>query len=355
MTDHFREGGVEMLCSDKCTTRRQPHGYHVAARLCLLALLLVTILILLSTACEGPTRWPTLRHPGLKRLTNDLNSYEHPVWSPDGRQIAFRRAPAVGNTFLGGQAEIYIMDSDGRNLRQLTANKFFDTWPSWSPDGSKIAFESTHGGAFTPSQIYVMNADGSNPVRLTDCPWSCGGMDWSPNGTRIVFSTSPSKGEATELYTLDVESGEITRLVHSAEDDFDPRWSPDGSKIAFTRVDLEFHLLPDHIVVVNADGSDEVVLTNWPEFDGLEILSGPTWSPDGRKIAFGARRRGSAKERLYVMNNDGTDLWLLLDIEAPVDMMQPDWSPDGRRIVFLYGLEQSSNDLYFIEVPEELR
>jgi Tol biopolymer transport system component len=114
---------------------------------------------------------------GVTRLTNNDNVHNtEPTWSPDGEKIAFARSE------LGGNDEIYVMNSDGTGQTRLTNNNASD-WssPSWSPDGTKIAFSSHREGG----EIYVMNADdGSYMTRLT-----VDGFDptWSPDGTKIAF------------------------------------------------------------------------------------------------------------------------------------------------------------------------
>jgi Tol biopolymer transport system component len=157
-----------------------------------------------------------------------------PVWSPDGSQIAF-----VSNRD-GGDVEIYLMGAMGEKPQRLTYQEGEDSEPAWSPDGSKIAY--VHGD--DPSvngyinsapchipNIYLMSADGSNQVRLTEKGENTDPA-WSPDGTRILFSNK-QEGINFELYILNLIDGELLRLTHSLTAEAEPAWSPDGNSIAF--------------------------------------------------------------------------------------------------------------------------
>jgi Tol biopolymer transport system component len=108
------------------------------------------------------------------------------VWSPDGRRIAFVRGLPVPTQSgpTGRNREIYVMNADGSGSRRLTHNRAYDGEPAWSPDGRKIAFQSTRKGN---TEIYVMNADGSGKRNLTRHPAQDGRPSWSPDGRRIAF------------------------------------------------------------------------------------------------------------------------------------------------------------------------
>ena len=238
----------------------------------------------------------------------------YPTWSPDGARIAFAR----GST-------IYVMNADGTGKTQLTSRSddhpyTLDFSPAWSPDGARIAFASAQRtfeeDRRKDEDIYVMNADGSNITRLTDDPAADLSPGWSPDGTRIAFV---SNREGWDLYIMNADGSKQTLLVESVSPDSAPAWSPDGSRIAFVS--------GLGIYVINADGSGQTRLTDNPDVD-------PTWSPDGKHIAFASYRDSSGYSPLgpivenvevYVMNTDGSGQTRLTD--NPGIDTDPAWSP----------------------------
>jgi len=287
---------------------------------------------------------------GVIRLTTSSAVDALPSWSPDGRQIAF-------TSERDGNQNVYVMNANGTGLTRLTDNARPDAAPRWSPDGSQIAFTSFRDGG---SDIYVMRADGSDQTRLTTDAASDGDPDWGPaappppptTGERIVFAST--RDGNYNIYVMRPDGSEQTRLTDDPADDYEPRWSPDGTRIADgstqTRLtnnpswDLEPDWSPDgqgiafaslrdgdlEIYLMRADGTDQSRLTNDPAHD-----RDPTWSPDGRQIAFESDR--ALNNNIYVMNADGSG-------QAPLTIgavakVFPAWSPDGRQIAFTSALD----------------
>ena len=270
-------------------------------------------------------------------LTNDPSADYNPVWSPDGTKIAF-------NSDRDGNGEIYVMGADGSDPTNLTNHADDDWFPVWAPNGGKIAFmtdrESTGPPILNNSpkiiiplfdiEIFVMNADGSGQTNLTNDPAWDGYPSWSPDSSRIAFQTDRDGGPVVlvlpedlgyEIYSVNADGSSPTRLSWSPQDDMYPCWSPDGSKIAF-QSDRDGN---NEIYTMNPDGSGQTRLTNHPDIDSM-----PTWSPDGDWIAFHSFRDGNAE--IYRMTAAGlTKTRLTTSSEWD---WGPSWSPDGSQIVF---------------------
>ncbi len=216
-------------------------------------------------------------------LTNTTDQEIDPIWSPNGRQVAFAKCAGGCEVFF---TEVWVINADGSGLKQLTHGGGF--LGAWSPDGKRIAFVRDGVG------ILVMNADGTGvtPTNQNGRPTA-----WSPNGMQILFQ-SDRDGD-NEIYVMNVDGTRVTQLTDdpaSDEGDF-AGWSPDGKRIVFSSRrdggDLD-------IFVMNADGTRVRQLT---QNDFIED-DDPVWSPDGKHIAFHSTRDGD--EEIFVMNADGT-------------------------------------------------
>ena len=169
-------------------------------------------------------------------------------------------------------------------------------------------------------QIYLMDSDGTHRTKLSDEYWDSWPV-WSPDGTKIAFKRKPTKDSATDLYVMNADGHDAKLLAHDVEFQDPPAWSPDGSKLAFASWHERDHSCTScwsSIHVVNVDGTHEVQLT------GVQFFRNPTWSPDGKKIAF--VNNGA----LLVMNADGSDQ---VELRKPNSALSASWSPDGHEIM----------------------
>ena len=230
----------------------------------------------------------------VKRLTTHPAADFDPSWSPDGTRIAFRSQ-------RDGNDEIYVMNADGTCQVNLTHDPVNDWSPAWSPDSTRIAFARFFDrNPYT--DVAVMNVDGSGLKRLTNAHGEY--PAWSPDGSRIAFASA--RDGNYEIYVMNADGSGQTRLTNNPAYDMAPAWSPDGTRIVYdTQRDhyppKEVGIGPEfEIHVMNADGSRDTQLTNNNQEDRF-----PAWAPNAR-IAF--TRNGA----LFMMNSDGSNQVQLL-------------------------------------------
>ncbi|HEX3272621.1 MAG TPA: S9 family peptidase [Ktedonobacterales bacterium] len=324
-----------------------------------------------------------------RRFTAGPND-SHARWSPDGKTIAFLRAPGTGVKPKNaaerergvGRAQIWVIPVDGGEARQLTWLRYGAGEPVWSPDGKAIAFSAQTGQPDDPevddaalegrdlprvrtidrlahkldsvgytyelrSHLFVVAADEEHPRprQLTEGDWDDGSPAWSPDGARIAFTSDRSEQRwrwpAASVWALDLATEALTRLSDEAYGASSPSWSPDGREIAFLVSPRRHGVGHTDLCVAPADPAEGKLRLLTQDFvpscsdtciDDLRGSHGApqlVWSADGQEIFFLASMRGTT--HVYAARVSG------------------DWLPrrvtDGPRRVYAFSLNHATTTL----------
>ncbi|MBI3995748.1 MAG: PD40 domain-containing protein [Nitrospirae bacterium] len=282
------------------------------------------------------------------------------------------RGPWLAFTVLQGKGrDIYIVQRDGRGLRNVTRGRGKNIWPAWSADGQRLAYASNRDGNW---EIYSMTLADLKETRMTRTPEREGAPAWSPmmsggpcDGRGQISNLSPpdapmspgpaqplSKPEGCfgdrvvflvgeenhrEIYLMDADGQRRTRLTYFTGDKVAAAWSPDGKTVAFES-NATGHW---EIYRVDVEGGNPVRLTAAPADNET-----PVWSPDGKKIAFESNRDGNWE--IYAMSADGSNPIRLTRMAGAES--NPTWSPDGDRLAF-ESIQQGKGEIFVVNVESQ--
>jgi|GEM_PF-715127 len=257
---------------------------------------------------------------GILYIGNGLDS--HAASYPVNGRVVF-------SSSRDGNFELYLMDSDGTNEERLTNNAAADLSPSWSPNGTKIAFVRA-------DVIYVMEANGTNVKKLTHSGLLSSDPEWSPDGSKILFSAI-TDGTDRDIYVIDQSDGLAIDITEgSSTDDFEPTWSPDGNRILFTSPTNGSKF---GIFTMNANGQQRSLLVS----NGSSMQA--DWSPDGKKIVFAGNLTRNFD--IYTIEIDGSNMTKLTFGNS--NKSHPSWSPDGKKIIFSGNIGTRNEQIHIMD------
>jgi Tol biopolymer transport system component len=270
------------------------------------------------------------------RLTYDPSRDFEPSWSPDGRTIAF-------TTDRTGTFNIWLINATGGGVRPFASCACDDYQPAWSPTGDRIAAASEYAGYAQSECICTAGLGGRSIILLTEPRSTFYDSDpsWSPDGRNITFS-SFKYDRGRHIYKVPSAGGQVTRLTPTniLSGFWCPAWSPDGTRIALSYQDVNTGSY--RLGIIPAQGGNVTPITS----NGFDAFY-PCWSPDSTKIAFQRDINDSEKSDIYIIPAVGGLMTRVTN--DGFNNLNPTWSPDGRCIAFSsnrYGNE----DIYVIDL-----
>jgi TolB protein len=243
-------------------------------------------------------------------------------------------------------SHIYWMDVDvtgaGAGAVRLTNDLEAENYPSWSPDGKRLAYQRSYNG----SAVYLIDADGTGEVRLSPTPGLDVTPSWSPDGTKLIYARlysapAPNMPPMTDIRVVNADGTDDHSVLADTLFSVEPRWSVKNQVVFMSLMGGTGYL---QVYLMNSDGSGLRQLTT-----GAANSADPVWSADGTRISFGSDREGGNKLNVFAMDADGSGLDQLTHFDTPYEAGDTNWSSDGRKITFerdINGMKQSDPNAY---------
>jgi dipeptidyl aminopeptidase/acylaminoacyl peptidase len=351
---------------------------------------LLCVPVLVWAATTALTAQPARRPLKLDDLTR-MNDVRDPQCSPDGQAVAYV-VSAIDVKEDKSNSHIWMIGVDGKNDRQVTSSQDSESTPRWSPDGKYLSFTSSRPGKTKGNQVWLLPRDGGEAFQLTDLKGRLQSYEWAPDSKRLALvvgdpdpdaeppaaDAAGGRGKApkpividrykykqdgqgyllsgrhTYIYLFDIATKKLDRLTSAKADEAGPSWSPDGTRIAFmsNRADDPDREPSSQLFVAEAKpGAAEKALTSAASRGGRSRVD---WSPDGKLIAFleGDEKKYGAygMEHLAVVASDGSSAPARVKATEDLDrgVSAPRFSADGKSITVLVTDDKS---VYPARVP----
>ncbi|MEO9513445.1 MAG: DPP IV N-terminal domain-containing protein [Flavobacteriaceae bacterium] len=267
------------------------------------------IVLLLNNSLVAQVSIPTE-----KCLTNNSFEDRYASYAPNGAHILFESK-------RDSTWQIYLMDEDGKNVKQLTSGNFSNRRPTWHPNGKRILFESNRNGKF---QLFTLTIK-SKKIRKLPFPKEGEPIfaSFAPNGKTIAVSWAESENLGN-IILVNKRGNLVRKITDNNKRNFYPQWSNTGKELVFfSRKDTNNQ--QDEIYTFNLDTGKETRLTNWPKHNFC-----PSWSNDNKKIVY-VTSMSATRPEIYIMNADGSNPIRLTTNENGETL--PNWHPRKDKIL----------------------